>query len=54
VTDSHGTGRGETERHHEHDAGDIERDLVRRGRHRVEPCGQRRRQRENADFERNL
>ena len=51
---AHRAGRCEAERHHEDDADDVERDLVRGGGDRVQPGGQRRRQREHADLERDL
>ena len=54
VADPHGAGRRHAEWHHERRAGDVERDLMRGARHRIETSGKRRGQAEHTHFERDL
>ena len=54
VADADGAGRRDAERHHEGEAREVERDLVRRERDGVEAAGQRAGGGEHAEFERHL
>ena len=42
LADAHRAGRRDAERHHEREAGEVQRDLVRGERHRQHPSGERR------------
>ncbi len=54
VSDADGAGRRDAQRHHERQAGEVQGDLVRRERDRIEPAGKRAGRREHAEFERHL
>ena len=54
MADTHGASRGDTERHHERERGEVDRDLMRRQRCRREAPRQRRRRGKHSDFERHL
>ena len=54
LPDTHRAGRGNTERHHERERGDVDRDLMRGERGGREPARQRRRRGEHSDLERDL
>ena len=51
VPDPHGRSHADAERHHEHDSGDLQRDLVRGERRGADPAHQLRGGREHAVFE---